>query len=104
MRTFKLIREVDTSGVSGTGLVALGLEDALGRVFLAWVVSAKIGPNTRRPIETLTVFASIQDVSDLHGHGGASHVEIDSCIDLNTVNTIRTRKNALLDLTQNEAA
>jgi hypothetical protein len=97
MRTFKLNRKTDKTGTSGTGLVAVGLEDSLGRVFLAWIVSAKLESGESRMIETVTAFRSIDDIQALHGHGGASQVEIDQAIDLNTVKLVQNRVFALVN-------
>jgi hypothetical protein len=96
VKTFKLYRQTDKTGVSGTGLVAIGLEDSLGRVFLTWIVSAKLDGAESRPIQTVTIFTSIDDIQALHGHGGASKVEIDAVLDLNTVKTVQSKTFSLL--------
>jgi hypothetical protein len=94
MRTFKLNRKTDVSGTSGTGIVAIGLE-VDGLVYLTWIVSAKIGVSKKR-IQTLTVFESIEDVADLHGHGGATELVLDAEFDLNTMVLIESRKSTLI--------
>ena len=65
MRTFTLQREVDVSGISGTGKVAEGIEFSDGTAVVRWVVgehrSTVVGP-------------SISAVEAIHGHGGATKV------------------------------
>ena len=60
MRTFKLQRFEDVSGVSGTGLIAEGVEFHDGQVVVSW-----FGRH-----HTLEVAASARDVIEIHGHGG----------------------------------
>lgn len=64
VRTFQLLRRHDPSGVSGTGCVAVGVEFPDGAVALRWC--------SDRP--TTTLFASLDDVVAIHGHGGATVV------------------------------
>lgn len=63
MRRFVLVRRVDVSGVSGTGLVAEGVEFSDGRAATRWL--APVG----RPAQTC-VWDRIDDVLAVHGHGG----------------------------------
>ncbi|HEY9409308.1 MAG TPA: hypothetical protein VIQ30_22755 [Pseudonocardia sp.] len=63
-RTFTLVRDVDVSGVSGTGTVAHGVEFPDGTVVYRW--------NTATA--TTTVAASVADVVAIHGHGGATRL------------------------------
>lgn len=64
---FRLVRDVDVSGVSGTGVVAHGAEFPGGRVVLNWIV-----PNT---VNSLGVFDSLADMLAIHGHRGSTHIE-----------------------------
>lgn len=64
MRRFYLIRHTDPSGVSGTGIVAHGVEFGDGAVALRWV-STK--PST-------SVWDSLDDMISVHGHGGSTVV------------------------------
>lgn len=63
-RRFFLERVVDHGGVSGTGLVAAGVEFDDGSVALRWLTNT---PAT-------TVFSNIDDVRTVHGHGGDTQV------------------------------
>lgn len=59
-RRFVLVRHVDVSGVSGTGIVAEGIEWTDKTVSLHWLGDR---PST-------TVWNSIEDVEAIHGHSG----------------------------------
>jgi hypothetical protein len=64
-RCFQLVRHVDVSGVSGTGVVAEGVEWSDGTVTLRW--------SGRYP--TTTVWQDgIEAVIAVHGHDGASTI------------------------------
>jgi hypothetical protein len=41
MRTFRLYRPKDESGVSGTGFVAAGVELPSGRIVMEWIVEGR---------------------------------------------------------------
>lgn len=58
---FNLIRHVDHSGVSGTGLVAHGAIFADGTLAVRWITG-----NAR----STGVFDSVADLLTVHGHGG----------------------------------
>jgi hypothetical protein len=64
MRTFTLHRSVDPSGVSGTGLVAEGVEWTDGTVCLRWCGD----------LSSTAVYASLEAVKKIHGHDGATRV------------------------------
>lgn len=64
MRRFTLLRTVDLSGVSGTGAVADGVQFADGRVVLCWTGRYR----------SLGVYASIEELVAIHGHGGCTVV------------------------------
>jgi hypothetical protein len=59
-RPFQLIRLVDHSGVSGTGVVAEGVQFTTGRAALHWVSNE---PST-------TAWDSVEAMLRVHGHGG----------------------------------
>lgn len=65
MRTFVLNRHEDESGVSGTGVVAEGVEFSDGTVALRWTLSSA----------STGVYKNIDDVIDIHGHHGKTVVE-----------------------------
>jgi hypothetical protein len=67
MKTFQLVRDVDYSGVSGTGIVAEGVEFDDGKVVIQWVV-----PN--KP-SSLVIWDDMADALEIHGHDGATRVE-----------------------------
>lgn len=64
MRTFTLQRTVDISGVSGTGVVAEGVEFSDGTAALRW----------RSGLASTAVYASVEDLVAIHGHHGATTV------------------------------
>lgn len=74
MRTFRIVRDVDVSGISGTGVVAEGVEFTDGTVVVRWL------PVTNGSVEvqpTTVVHPDIWNVTALHGHGGSSRVEFE---------------------------
>lgn len=65
MRAFELHRDVDVTGISGTGVVAKGVEFASeGPVVIRWLGET---PST-------VIWGSIEDVYKINGHGGATRV------------------------------
>lgn len=60
MRRFELRRGVDVSGVSGTGVVAQGVEFDDGTVAIRWLTEYR----------STVVWANIVDAMRVHGHGG----------------------------------
>ena len=65
MRRFRLVRDQDVSGVSGTGHVADGVQFEDGTVVTRW----------RATIAQTCVWTSIEHVEAVHGHSGATRVE-----------------------------
>ncbi len=65
MRLFLLVRDEDVSGVSGTGIVAEGVEFSDGTVAMRWL---------RRPF-SVAFYGSIHDVVAVHGQGGRTQVK-----------------------------
>jgi hypothetical protein len=73
-RTFVLIRDVDVTGMSGTGAVADGVVFPDGTTVLRW--RDVTGPNYDRGVRATTVVhESPESVDALHGHNGATHIE-----------------------------
>lgn len=64
-KLFRLVRDRDVSGVSGTGLVAWGVRFPDGRVATRW----------HAEIAQTCTWDSIEHVEAIHGHGGATRVE-----------------------------
>ena len=60
MRTFKLHRKIDDSGVSGTGIVAEGAEMHDGQCVLSWFSK----------VHAVAIYPTIDDLISIHGHGG----------------------------------
>lgn len=60
MKTFYLNRKVDKSGISGTGLVAEGVEFSNGKCVLCWMTKNS----------SLGVYDSIEILMAVHGHNG----------------------------------
>lgn len=77
MRTFRLIRDVDVTGLSGTGVVAEGVEFSDGITVLRW--AEVTGPHYDRGVRATTVVhQNVQSVEALHGHDGATRIEWDA--------------------------
>jgi len=64
MKMFVLVRSEDVSGVSGTGIVAEGVQFSDGTVAMRWL---------RHPY-SVAFYASIDDVERIHGHGGRTRI------------------------------
>lgn len=65
MRTFVLCRDEDATGISGTGIVAEGVEFKDKRVALRWCVGQS---------RSTVIWDSIDDVHAIHGHEGETRV------------------------------
>lgn len=63
-RRFYLDRDQDVTGVSGTGVVALGIAFPNGRAVVQW--------QGERP--STVVWDSVEDAEAIHGHGGATRI------------------------------
>ena len=64
-RRFRLVREVDVTGVSGVGVVAYGVRFPDGAVATRW----------NAEIAQTCVWANVGDVVSIHGHNGATRLE-----------------------------
>lgn len=64
-RRFRLVRNEDVSGISGTGIVAEGVEFVNGMVALSWF----------SPHACVNVYHSMRTVEELHGHQNRTLVE-----------------------------
>lgn len=65
MRMFVLERGEDATGISGTGVVAEGVEFSDGTVALRWVVGRHL---------SMVMWESLEDVVAVHGHEGMTKV------------------------------
>lgn len=64
-RTFELHRDIDDSGISGTGVVAWGVQFPDGFVALRWATETA---------STVVYEGGIDSVLEIHGHGGNTRV------------------------------
>lgn len=60
MRQFHLLRKEDVSGISGTDVVAEGVEFSTGKCVLGWVTKFK----------SLAIYDSLKELVNVHGHDG----------------------------------
>lgn len=65
-RRFELHRDNDISGVSGTGVVAEGIEFTSGVVALSWL--------SAWPTSVVFHDRGIESVQAVHGHNGATRI------------------------------
>ena len=72
MRRFRLERDVDVTGISGTGHVAEGVEFTDGVVVVRWLAHPRRWDTI---LPTTVVHPSIENVIALHGHDGGTRVE-----------------------------
>jgi hypothetical protein len=69
---FELHREVDVTGISGTGVVAEGVEFTDQTVVMRWLVTGTSRPAFVRP--TTVMHEGMHSVEALHGHDGKTKV------------------------------
>lgn len=67
MRTFKLVRKEDFSGVSGTGEVAEGVEFSNGKCVMCWGTATS----------SIAVYENVTDLVSIHGHEGRTEVHFE---------------------------
>ena len=72
-RRFVLSRDHDPSGVSGTGVVAEGMEFSDGVVALRWIVPQG-QPGHGYPTSVVFHDRGMESVERIHGHSGATRV------------------------------
>lgn len=63
-RRFHLVRDVDVSGTSGTGIVAEGTLFSSGKAVVAWT--------TR--YSSVAVYDSLAELEAIHGHQGRTRI------------------------------
>ena len=66
MKRFYLNREIDETGISGTGKVAEGCIFSNGWCALTWLSAHT----------SVVFYPSIEDVEHIHGHGGKTRIVI----------------------------
>lgn len=68
MRTFRVVRHQDISGVSGIGTVAEGVEFDDGQVVICWLSK----------YHSVGIFDNILCLQKIHGHDGSTVIEWDT--------------------------
>jgi hypothetical protein len=69
VKTFALVRDTDVTGISGTGIVAEGVEFSDGSVVLRWM--------TEWPTSVVFHDRGMEAVEQIHGHGGRTRIVSD---------------------------
>lgn len=67
MRTFRLVRREDATGISGTGRVAVGVEFPSGMCVMEWTTL----------YSSLGVYPNREELMLIHGHQGKTVLEWD---------------------------
>jgi hypothetical protein len=67
MRMFVLERDEDETGVSGTGVVAEGVEFTDGSAVMKWIVGEH---------RSTALYTSMESIKAIHGHGGKTRIVI----------------------------
>ena len=84
LKPFYLLREEDESGISGTGIVAVGFILPSGIAVLEWTsFHSSIGH-----------YKNVEDVTNIHGHGGKTKVVL---LDEISIPQIEKKKRAKKD-------
>lgn len=66
LKTFRLVRTEDVSGVSGTGTVAMGVVFPDGHAAMRWVVGEH---------RSTVVWDNVESIEAVHGHGGRTTIQ-----------------------------
>ena len=75
-RRFRLNRTQDFTGLSGTGIVAEGVEFSDGVAVVRWLEAGVSLSNRERGVSPTTVIhPSVLSIEALHGHNGATQIE-----------------------------
>lgn len=62
---FKLVRHMDISGVSGTGIVAMGVMFPDGKCVMQW----------QTQVRSIGYYDNLTQLQYIHGHGGATEIQ-----------------------------
>lgn len=65
MKSFLLIRFEDISGISGTGVVAEGVQFSDGICVLRWVTK----------VASTSIYNSVEEINAIHGHEGKTEIQ-----------------------------
>lgn len=72
-RRFRLVRSQDPTGISGTSVVAEGVQFTDGTVVLRWLKAGTARPEHVKP--TTVIHDDVDSVIGLHSHNGMTTVE-----------------------------
>jgi hypothetical protein len=61
---FQLVRDDDETGISGTGVVAEGIEFSNGYCAMSWLT----------PMHSVAVYPNIRQLEAIHGHNGRARI------------------------------
>ncbi len=64
MKLFELHRDIDSSGVSGTGIVAEGIQFSSGKVVIHWLTKTA----------SMGIYDSLAIMETIHGHNGNTRI------------------------------
>jgi hypothetical protein len=67
-RMFKLVRDDDETGISGTGVVAEGVEFSNGMCAMCWLTA----------MHSVAVYPNVRQLEAIHGHNGRARVVFDA--------------------------
>jgi hypothetical protein len=67
VRAFRLKRVVDETGVSGTGVVAVGIKLPTGCFVMEWCADSEK--------RSLGIYQDEEEMLGIHGHGGKTRIE-----------------------------
>lgn len=68
MRFFHLVRDVDETGISGTGIVAEVAKFSDGTSIVRWL------PSNLSGIASTVIYPSLEALERIHGHGGKTRL------------------------------
>lgn len=63
-RRFELVRDEDETGISGTGVVAEGIEFSNGMCAMCWLTA----------MHSVAVYPNLRQLEAIHGHNGRTRV------------------------------
>lgn len=63
-RLFNLVRDEDETGISGTGVVAEGIEFSNGMCAMCWLTA----------MHSVAVYPNVRQLEAIHGHNGRARV------------------------------
>lgn len=67
MKPFWLDRLIDETGISGTGIVAEGIQFSNGKCALSWLTK----------LSSVAIYDDIKTVEDIHGHDGKTVIRFE---------------------------